>query len=157
MKKIIWGRVAYVWIIWALIVFNLTCLLVGCDVAEAGEALPVPVATIIGECANCSDEGMIAVGNVIRNRARLRGQTVEEVCLARLQFSFWNDRDRANKFIKNANDLTINRAWSAWQASATEDVTFGSDHYFADYIATPKWARGMTFIRAIGRHRFYRA
>lgn len=35
--NIIWGRVAYFWVIWALVVFNLTCFLVGCDVANAFE------------------------------------------------------------------------------------------------------------------------
>lgn len=127
-----------------------------CQAVHADE-LPIPVQTIIGECANCTDEGMIAVGNVLRNRARYRGQTVEQVALAPWQFSFWNDRVRAKNFIKNTPDLVVQRAMTAWQASATEDVTGGADHYFADYIKMPLWAKNMAFNGRHGKHLFYRS
>lgn len=149
-----WGRIAMFWAVWVALMYGITQLW-GCEVASA-EELPIPVATIIGECANCSDEGMIAVGNVIRNRAKLRGQTVEEVCLAPKQFSCWNGKGWVVNHIER-NRWVIDRAWAAWRASATEDVTLGSDHYFADYIKRPRWAKDMTFKARVGKHLFYRS
>ena len=35
------------------------------------------------------------------------------------------------------------------------DPTNGADHYYADYIATPDWARGENMIANIGVHLFY--
>jgi len=146
-----WGRI----VSWFLVCIALTVTMMSCQAAHADE-LPIPVQTIIGECANCSDDGMVAVANVIRNRMELRGQTAEEVCLAREQFSFWNDRGRAKNFIKNASHPVIDRAWSAWQVSATEDITGGADLYHADYVK-PRWDWSKTvYMGKFGRHLFYR-
>ena len=151
-------RVSYVWAIILLVVFNLSCMMASCAPAHADDSLPIPVQTIIGECANCTNEGMEAVANVIRNRMSYRHQTADEVCLARLQFSFWNDRGRAKEFIKKAHESVVNRAFTAWQVSASEDITAGADHYFADYMhVAPHWSRKMTFTIQVGRHRFFRA
>lgn len=150
-----WGRVGAVWMV--LIAAFLTIVsfqMVGCGVATA-EELPIPVQTILGECAGCTDEGMIAVGNVIRNRAKYRNQTVEAVCLAPKQFSCWNDRAWLVGHLKR-NRGVIDRAWSAWQASATEDVTGGADLYHANYVS-PKWDWSKIEPTVIvGMHLFYR-
>ena len=41
-------------------------------------------------------------------------------------------------------------------AGEIADPTGGADHYYADYIAAPKWARGRTPTARIGRHLFFR-
>lgn len=131
------------------------CLLILCGSAYASE-IPVPVKTIIGECANCSDDGMIAVANVIRNRAKARNQSFEAVCLAPWQFSAWNDKTWLEAHLKR-NKGVLQRAYSAWQASATEDLTNGADHYFANYIPKPSWAKSMEHVATHGVHEFYRS
>lgn len=148
--KIDWVRVG---LFWAVVVALMTTF-VSCQVAHA-EQLPVPVQTIIGECANCTDDGMIAVANVIRNRAKYRNQTVEAVCLAQKQFSCWNDRTWLVGHLKR-NRGVIDRAWSAWQASASTDLTGGADLYHAKYV-TPNWNwRKIEPTVIVGKHLFYR-
>lgn len=51
--------------------------------------------TLIGEARGEPIEGIIAVGNVIKNRLKGNGtyRSYQEVCLAANQFSCWNDTD----------------------------------------------------------------
>lgn len=37
-----------------------------------------------------------------------------------------------------------------------DDPTGGADHYYADTIPPPKWAKGRTPTTKIGRHVFYK-
>lgn len=152
--RIDWGRVIGLWaVLIALVVTFASCA----EVATADE-LPIPLAvqTIIGECADCSVDGMVAVGNVIRNRMAYRGQTADEVVLAPKQFSCWNDgRERMRAFVE-ANASVIDAAWAAWQASGTDDLTNGADLYHADYVK-PRWDWSRTEYKGkFGRHLFYR-
>lgn len=155
--KIVYYRLAYVWlIILATLATIVSFQMVGCSPASADE-LPIPVQTILAEAVGEGLEGMIAVGNVIRNRAEYRGQTVEQVCLAPKQFICWNKRGYVDNFIKKLDTSSIQLARDAWQVSGTEDVTRGADHYYASYIMKPSWARSMRHTVTIGRHQFYRA
>ena len=115
------------------------------------------IETLVLECASCTEKDMRAVAEVIRNRAANRGQTVKEVCLAKWQFSGWNDKERAKKFIKSQPDWVTARARSAWEASANGSLVGSADHYFADYIRKPSWARSMRFCGQFGRHMFYQS
>lgn len=148
-------------VIGSIVVATIILSIAGCRQAHADNGLsykdlPIPVKTIIGECANCTDDGMIAVGNVIRNRAEYRHQSFSEVCLAPNQFSFWNDGSKTVQFIMSNREVW-GRAYSAWQASGTEDITDGADYYFADYINPPSWSRKMRFTGCkIGHHLFYK-
>lgn len=145
-----WGRIVGVW----AILIALMVTMFSCQASHADE-LPIPVQTIIGECANCSDEGMIAVANVIRNRAKYRNQTVEAVCLASGQFSCWNDKTWLVGHLKRNKGVTA-RAWSAWQASSTEDLTKGADMYHASYVR-PRWNWAkLDYLGKVGAHLFYR-
>ena len=56
MTRIIWPRVCWVYLILALVLFNITCALVGCDTAEAGEGLASYYTT-----ASCQREGTSGV------------------------------------------------------------------------------------------------
>lgn len=156
--KIIWYRVAMVWAVWALVVVGSSVLLAkSANAYEDAHSLPIPVLTLLAEAGGEGFDGMVAVGNVIRNRAAKRGLTVEEVCLQRLQFSCWNDKGVTVYRYAERNRAIWQDALTAWQVSGTEDITDMADHYFADYIAMPKWARGMTETVRVGRHRFFKS
>jgi N-acetylmuramoyl-L-alanine amidase len=49
--------------------------------------------TLVGEARGESVEGIVAVANVIKNRAYSAQKTYKEICLAPLQFSCWNPDD----------------------------------------------------------------
>lgn len=156
--KIRWYRVLLVWGLFVGLVV-LCSVLLGCSGAYAYEdahSLPIPVLTILAEAGGEGFEGMVAVGNVIRNRAKERRMTIEGICLQKWQFSAWNDGGTTVYRYANKNRAIWNDALTAWQLSGTEDITGGSNHYFANYIKMPKWAVNMKETVKIGQHRFFR-
>lgn len=100
-------------------------------------------------------EGQIAVGHVTLNRVEFRRRSVKRVVLQAYQFSWANHGARPDIDEYEA----IERAFRAVDLVIEERRQgkdfFGCDHYFADYIDPPRWARGMMFHRQIGRHLFY--
>src|SRR5688572_3742365 len=73
----------------------------------------IPVQTIILEAENQSLEGQIAVGEVIRNRAKRGDLSHESVCLSRRQFSCWNEPGEARKRLSKATGETFQKAAKA--------------------------------------------
>jgi spore germination cell wall hydrolase CwlJ-like protein len=132
--------------------------------ADMLHELDVVARTIWGEASGEGMEGMAAVANVIANRvARPRwwGKGWVGVCQKKYQFSCWLVGDPVRK--KMLTVTTTNMRFRdalilARAAIAGElgDRTRGADHYYADYIATPKWAQGQTPTVVIGRHRFFK-
>jgi len=133
--------------------------------------------TVWGEARGQGSEGMQAVCNVIQNRAATPGWwggTLREVCLDRVtekngrqiyQFSCWNadDPQAARMRAASIDDASYAVADSlALRAVSARlpDITHGSDHYYAEYIPTPKWAAGKspTFVcgKPGSRHFFFK-
>ena len=136
----------------------LTAMLAGLLLAGVAEAWEddslIPIQTIMLEAGNQSLEGQIAVGEVIRNRA-LRGDlSPESVCLARRQFSCWNDRKQAKKRLSRASGETFQRASRAWAESEHSQLVGESTHYHTVDVL-PYWAKGHKPAYRIGRHLFY--
>ena len=112
---------------------------------------------IYHEARGESTEGQEAIGHVCFNRAEKRKMSIKDIVLQPFQFS-WHNR---NKFppiteyesllncLDVANKVAIDR-------QRGNDPMNGADHYFADYIDPPEWAKGMTMICKIGKHIFYR-
>jgi len=148
-----WGRIVGVWIVLAGVLWGLTQLW-SCSPANAS----VMVETIAGEAAGESFEGQVAVAEVIRNRADLGGwwgNTPEEVCLKRWQFSFWNDRWLASRWLgRNKGALEV--AGRAWEASDGSNLTGGATHYYNPRLASPSWASKLRNRVTIGNHVFGR-
>lgn len=101
-------------------------------------------------------EGKIAVAQVTYTRRQLGrwGTSMCDVIYAKSQFSWTKDKKKA--WVTPSGDL--------WEASkqAAQDFIDGyrlkgldADHYHADYIRTPDWARRMQRKAKIGRHIFY--
>ena len=113
----------------------------------------VAAATLLLEAVGEGYRGMIAVGEVIRNRAIASGRSFGDVCLMPYQFSAWNDVPRAQNFLSE-NKRYLALAMRAWHASARTFMTHGATYYHADYV-NPYWAADYRRVATIGRHIFY--
>ncbi len=131
----------------------------GVDVSRELECLAL---TIYFEARGEPDEGKIAVGHVVMNRAShpLFPRKVCEVVQQggeklrfRCQFTWWCDG--------HSDQPTDWRAWNKSKALArliyrdySRDPTAGALWYHADY-ARPRWRRDLSRGPKIGRHVFY--
>lgn len=123
-------------------------------VAHAESALPeIAVQTIAMESANQSDYGQYLVASVIVNRAK--GGSLERVCLARKQFSCWNDKEWAMAWlVRHYTEKARKRALNALER-AIKDPYKGITHYHTTGIR-PYWAKGKKAVIVEGSHAFYR-
>jgi len=131
------------------------CLAVLCLIlAQEARASDIPWKTLLLEAEGEGYVGMVAVGEVIRNRAKRGDLSHDAVCLAPWQFSAWNDRLWASNRLKRASKGAIETAKRAWRDSAGTNSTLGSRHYHTKAVK-PYWSKGKAPIVTIGAHRFY--
>jgi spore germination cell wall hydrolase CwlJ-like protein len=115
----------------------------------------VVIATIILEAGGEYHVGALeGVYEVIMTRADKRKMTPAEVCLQKWQFSCWNGmviEDQIAKAKKHPR-------WKIAKNILGKDTNYvkGADHYHADYIDKPYWAKSMKVTTKIGKHIFYR-
>lgn len=115
----------------------------------------VVAATLILEAGGEKDpRAMAAVSEVIFNRAKAKKKTAEQICLARLQFSCWNDRSVSSGISKAKKHSKWDEAYKIATASPTS-FTGGADHYHTIKVS-PSWSRKLTKTVIIGNHIFYR-
>lgn len=122
--------------------------------------------TLWGEARNESQAGIEAVANVVVNRSRKSPKYnwpkgIAAVCRQPWQFSCWNANDPNLPKLKAVTtaDAKFRTCLAIAQravAGTLADRTSNSDHYWADYIATPSWAVGKKPTVKIGRHIFLR-
>jgi hypothetical protein len=125
--------------------------------------------TMWGEARAEGEAGMRAVGHVIDNRRRagMHGAYVTDTVGAAFQFSCWNPGDPNREAMLNVDSLRADqedgRMWRIAQRLADEiltgrshDPTGGALFYHAAAVA-PSWSRGITPMRRIGGHVFFRA
>jgi spore germination cell wall hydrolase CwlJ-like protein len=123
--------------------------------------------TMWGEGRNQGEEGMRAVGHVIRNRwlAKRHGAYVTDTVSAAWQFSCWNENDPNRAAMLNIEDLPRNsrdyRLWLAARRISAEilagesiDPTGGALFYHTTDVQ-PAWSRGVEPVTQIGRHLFF--
>jgi hypothetical protein len=113
----------------------------------------VAIKTLILEAAGEGYKGMVAVGEVIRNRTKLFHAGFEAVCLMPKQFSCWNDRTRAEIFLKK-NSASYALAQKAWKDSEKSCLTGGATDYHTS-TGHPYWADVYSVTSEIGNHIFY--
>ena len=115
----------------------------------------VVIATIILEAGGEYHVGALeGVYEVIMTRADKRKKTPAEVCLQKWQFSCWNGmviEDQIAKAKKHPR-------WKIAKNILGSDTNYvkGADHYHADYIDDPYWAKSLTKTVKIGKHIFYK-
>lgn len=120
--------------------------------------------TIFCEASGEPPEGRVAVAATLFNRLRAKrfGPTIAAICLARYQYSEWNDDKADNANLLRAagtpdDNPVMQECLQAFLAAAAgQDPTGGATHYFAVSIPEPSWAATGEFTVQIGRHRFYK-
>lgn len=107
-------------------------------------------------------EGRYAVAFVTMNRTVKRDKDVCGVVFEHKQFSWANNALDEKRKIKK-EFLPKGPKWEEAKQVArrvlnfeVRDFTGGADHYHADYIRPPKWAKSMVPLSKIGRHQFMR-
>ena len=125
--------------------------------SELSRQQKIVAITILAEARGEGDSGMGAVAAVIAQRAIDRKQTWEKVCLAKWQFSCWN-----GKSVKDLEHLlNVPQAemaiYLAKNMHRIDRSKIGNaNHYYADYIKAPYWAKGKKPVKKIGHHIFYK-
>ena len=131
----------------------LLLMLAGCIQIQAG----VVALTILAEARGEGRDGMAAVACVIAQRAENRSITPEKVCLQKWQFSCWNGKTEQDL------DHLYKSPMADWALYLEENIrnmnrakVGFADHYYADWIKAPYWAKGKKPVAVIGQHKFYR-
>lgn len=121
---------------------------------NTGSELDVFAATLYAEARGEPEEGEIWVAWVIKNRAarNIGGKSIKAVCTADKQFSCWNGKTEMKINEPNSWNRSVRIAEQVLDSSS--DPTGGSDHYYADSIAEPYWAKNCIETRKIGHHQF---
>jgi spore germination cell wall hydrolase CwlJ-like protein len=125
--------------------------------------------TMWGEARGQGEEGMRAVGHVIRNRreAKKYGDYVTDTVSQAFQFSAWNKGDPNRAAMLAIEDLPKDgegyRQWLEAKRLAAEimsgrsaDPTGGALFYHTTAVQ-PKWSEGLTSATQIGDHLFFLA
>lgn len=107
--------------------------------------------TIYGEAEVGDIADAEAIASVVLNRVRHRQwpNEIDAVCRQPWQFSCWNP---GNPRLHVLEDVGLDDWWFTicWHiakkavAGELEDNTDGATHYYATYIAPPRWAEGKT-------------
>lgn len=123
----------------------------------------IAVVTIFQEARGESQQGRIAVAEVIRNRTEAEYRSdgsVISTCLWPLQFSGWNPRDpnRIQSLKIDTNDPVVSDCMKAWEiAKVGSDLVKGADHYInLSIVARPPWVDDTKITAVIGAHTFLR-
>lgn len=144
---------------------------VGLDLRDQ-DTLTLLAMCLWGEARNQTEEGLIAVGCVIRNRVLSGrfGASWKDVMLAPKQFSCFNPDDPNRRKMMEPDRYGTPGVWARVARVAegifrgeTKDITDGSDHYHTVQrpkgakVWPPSWARRMTKTLVAGDHVFYRS
>lgn len=116
-----------------------------------------------GEYKRFGIAAFIGVANVIMNRLFKQtwyGQSVDEICMKKGQFSCWNPKDPNRQLLDS--DLShlelFKKALFVCECVLSKnwpDLTNGADHYHV-VGKTVSWSKAMTETVVIGSHRFYK-
>jgi len=113
--------------------------------------------TILAEARGEGEAGMTSVACVILQRSIERGITMREVCLQKLQFSCWNGKSYQDLAPLLRTPQARHALWLEANPDRLDlDVMKHCNHYHADWIQMPYWAKGEKPLLKIGRHIFYR-
>lgn len=120
--------------------------------------------TLFGEAASGNVEDAEVIASTIYNRIVFNNwpDTATAVCLQPWQYSCWNSNDPGRARIQNASgrwfELCRDIAFSTLKG-VNSYIDLGLTHYYATYVARPKWAKGKKHVHAVpnahGEHRFF--
>lgn len=123
---------------------------------------------LFGEARGEQIEGQVAVGSVIRNRARLRKKSYPGIILAPNQFSCFFQQENLLVATYNTQGAVLvgidkkvfQQCLHIARGILNElliDNTKGSDHYCNWQLVRPFWTMKMTKTVTIGNHTFFRS
>ena len=102
--------------------------------------------------------GQVAVGHVVLNRAERQGKPVKDIVLAPYQFSWANGNARPSVNDYDSMLESFEAAAIVLNERLEGKTLGGADHYHAITMSKfPTWVKGMTVVKTIGNHRFYRS
>jgi spore germination cell wall hydrolase CwlJ-like protein len=124
--------------------------------------------TLWGEARGEGLAGQLAVAWTIRNRVfdgkqkSWWGEGYAGVCLAKWQFSCWNQNDPNYAYLSGAKPIPAGQFKQAMEAAnavidgTVDDMTGGATHYYATSMPKPPaWVKGAKLTLAMGHHKFY--
>jgi spore germination cell wall hydrolase CwlJ-like protein len=109
--------------------------------------------TILGEARGEGKIGMRAIAEVIQQRSKERHLAPEVVCLQPKQFSCNNKQINTKLLQSPQAPIALELAKNI--NTVGNSLTFGANHYCVTNIA-PYWAKGLTPVTVIGRHKFFK-
>lgn len=124
----------------------------------------IAIATLWSEARSEPLEGIMAVGEVIRLRAKLHYNsdgTIIGTCCKKLQFSCWNhdDPQRLRMLKLDWSDPLVRQCKGAWEQSEWTAYANGALLYYAPAGmregAVPWWAPKCREVARIGGHIFF--
>lgn len=122
----------------------------------------IAICTIWQESRNQPFEGMVAVGEVIRERVWRHYNcdgTVIGACLAAFQFSGWNTQDpnRIPSLKLDDSNHVVNLCKEAWWKSQSLQYAKGAVLYcnLKTVHPRPSWAKEEKIVAVIGDHTFF--
>lgn len=126
--------------------------------------------TLVGEAGGEGEEGMRAVANVLKNRAKAIKSKPANVALEPKQFSMWNARTVDGKTVQDIHKMYVKDAYpdnTVWDLavkltkemnkSGFRDNTGGAVNYYNPDKANPSWGVGSDTwekSKKIGNHIF---
>lgn len=99
------------------------------------------VQCLMGEARGEDYEAIVAHGEALRNRQARYGR-------------LWGVD--GCKWQGSEPQWVWDRVRLAWEESKTSDKVHGADHWYADYIPMPNWAKRATMTAKYGRTKFYK-
>jgi spore germination cell wall hydrolase CwlJ-like protein len=114
-------------------------------------------ATLILEAGGEKDQrAMLAVWEVLRNRAKQQNKSIVSVCFQRKQFSCWNNVEKRQAlFDKASKHPKFNKAYDIATKNYKTNVTNGATHYHTLKV-NPYWSKSYEKTVVIENHIFYR-
>ena len=130
------------------------------------ENIDALVRTIVAEAGGESDEGQLAVANVILNRFKDKRypNDIKRIVLQPYQFSAYNSKDEGGNDLVNVspNNPTYKKVKNIVElllAGTLSDNTGGATHYWNPSLVNPSWGNSELAVhknrgKKIGRHLF---
>lgn len=132
--------------------------------------LDVLILTCIGEARGEPPEGIIAVANVIMNRATSDKSSIKAVCFKPKQFSCWNLNDPNYPILTRlaidlvSGDLTGYNELVYLVQGVHQRILKDNTRYSVNYVTRglwdtnrPAWAKNVVQAKQIGNHIFFNA
>lgn len=127
----------------------------------------VVAATIVGEAGGEEYKGMLAIKNVLDNRAKNKNTSAAGEALRPKQFSMWNSATKSVSVKADYDDSKLksiidkykdHKKWDDAMAIAVKqvkDTTKGATDYYAhNKIKPPYWTKNWEETVVIGNHTF---